>query len=167
MRRDVDLAVRNVRPTQTGLVARKIGAVKLGLHARRRYLEAVGIPRIAKDLKNHALIGYDQDTPFVRSRQARGMHLSRNIFALRTDNDLAHLAAIRAGYGIGVCQVAYRTARSQSRADTPKQFAFDLDIWLVKHENLRANPRMRTVFDHLGEALSEHAGRLRRARTAV
>src|SRR5215813_11116315 len=33
LRRDVDLAVRNVRPTQTGLVAKKIGTVTLGLHA--------------------------------------------------------------------------------------------------------------------------------------
>ena len=34
LRRDVDLAVRNVRPTQTGLVAKKIGDVTLGARAR-------------------------------------------------------------------------------------------------------------------------------------
>jgi hypothetical protein len=50
------------------------------------------------------LIGYDQETPVVRSLQARGLRFSREMFALHTDNDL-HLAAIRAGYGIGICQV--------------------------------------------------------------
>jgi hypothetical protein len=38
----------------------------------------------------------------VLSLQARGLRFSREMFALRTDNDL-HFAAIRAGYGIGIC----------------------------------------------------------------
>ena len=97
--------MRNVRPTQRGLVARKVGSVTLGLHAHRRYLEAYGIPRTPEDLRNHALIGYDQETPVVRTLQASGMRCTRAMFALRTASNLAQLAAIRAGYGIGVCQV--------------------------------------------------------------
>jgi len=40
----------------------------------------------------------------------------------------------------------------------PKHFAFGLDVWLVMHENLRGNPRMRAVFDHLDEKLSLYLG---------
>jgi hypothetical protein len=38
----------------------------------------------------------------------------------------------------------------------PGRFAFNLEIWLVMHENLRASPRMRAVLDHLGSALSTY-----------
>jgi DNA-binding transcriptional LysR family regulator len=164
LRRDVDLAVRNVRPTQTGLVAKKVGTVTLGLHAHRRYLEARGIPRTLEDLSDHALIGYDQETPAVRSLQASGMRFTRAMFALRTDNNLAQLAAIRAGYGIGICQVPLGRRDTDLVRLLPKHLAFDLEIWLVMHENLRNNPRMRAVFDHLDGQLSFYVGGDRRKR---
>jgi DNA-binding transcriptional LysR family regulator len=162
LRRDVDLAVRNVRPTQTALVAKKIGEVALGLHAHRRYLERHGTPRSADDLKSHALIGYDRETPVVRSLQAKGLRLSRNMFALRTDNQLAQLAAIRAGYGIGICQVPIGRRDTDLVRLLPRQIGFALDIWLVVHENLRARPRLRAVFDNLSAALSIYAGARKR-----
>jgi DNA-binding transcriptional LysR family regulator len=161
LRRDVDLAVRHVRPTQIGLVARKTGAVVLGLHAHRRYLAAHGSPRSLADLMkhgSHALIGFDAETPSVRSLQARGMVFTREAFALRTDNDLAHLAAIRAGFGIGVCQAPLGRRCSDLVRLLPRQFAFDLEIWLVLHENLRTSPRLRAVFDHLGNDLAAYVG---------
>ena len=158
LRRDVDLAVRNVRPTQTGLVAKEIGTVTLGLHAHRRYLEAHGFPRTPEQLSDHALIGYDQESPAVRSLRASGMHFTRAMFALRTDSNLAQLAAIRAGYGIGICQVPLARRDADLVQLLPKQFAYCLEIWLVMHENLRRNPRMRAVFDHLDGQLSLYIG---------
>ncbi len=162
LRRDVDLAVRNVRPTQTGLVARKIGNVTLGLHAHRLYLETHGTPRSLEALEDRALIGFDQETPSIRSLQAKGLRFSRDMFALRTDNDLAHLAAIRAGYGIGVCQVPIARRDVNLVRLMPRHFALNLEIWLVTHENLRASPRMRAVFDHLGAALSAYVNGVQR-----
>jgi DNA-binding transcriptional LysR family regulator len=164
LRRDVDLAVRNVRPTQTGLVAKKLGTVTLGLHAHRRYLEAHGIPRTPEHLSDHALIGYDQESPAVRSLRASGMRITRVMFALRTDSNLAQLAAIRAGYGIGICQVPLARRDADLVQLLPKQFAFCLEIWLVVHESLRRNPRMRAVFDHLDGELSLYIGGERRKR---
>jgi DNA-binding transcriptional LysR family regulator len=134
------------------------GDVTLGLHAHRRYLEAHGRPRHPDHLKHHALIGYDQETPVVRSLQAKGMRLSRDMFALRTDNDLARLlAAIRTGYGIGVCQVPIARRDALVRL-LPRHFAFNLEIWLVMHESMRTSPRMRAVLDHLGSVLSAYVG---------
>jgi len=158
LRRDVDLAVRNVRPTQIGLVARKIGTVTLGFYAHRSYLRAHGVPRTLEDLSGHALIGYDQETPAVRSLQQRGMRFSRAMFALRTDSSLAHLAAIRAGYGIGLCQVPLGRRAGNLVQLLPRHFAFGLEIWLVMHGNLRTTPRMRAVFDHLARQLALYVG---------
>jgi DNA-binding transcriptional LysR family regulator len=164
LRRDVDLAVRNVRPTQTGLLAKKIGTVTLGLHAHRRYLEAHGIPRTPEELSDHSIIGYDQETPAVRTLQASGMRFTRAMFALRTDSNFAQLAAIRAGYGIGICQVPLGRRDPDLVQLLPKHVAFPLEVWLVMHENLRGNPRMRAVFDHLDGQLSLYVGGGRRKR---
>jgi DNA-binding transcriptional LysR family regulator len=162
LRRDVDLAVRNVRPTQAGLLAKKIGTVTLGLHAHRRYLEAHGTPRAPEDLSDHALIGYDQETPAVRTLQASGMRFTRAMFALRTDSNLAQLAALRAGYGLGICQVPLGRRDADLVQVLPKHFAFGLEVWLVMHENLRSNPRIRAVFDQLDRQLSLYVGGERR-----
>lgn len=44
LRREADIAVRTFRPTQAALLARRIGAVPVGLYAHRRYLERRGMP---------------------------------------------------------------------------------------------------------------------------
>ena len=58
--READIAVRMVRPRQELLVARRVGQIKLGLHAHRTYLARHGMPQTIADLTAHALIGYDQ-----------------------------------------------------------------------------------------------------------
>src|SRR5208283_3770356 len=71
----------------------------------RRYLSRHGTPSAIGDLTNHALIGFDQMTGFNRSAGKALSGWRRESFALRTDNNLAQLALIRSGAGIGVCQV--------------------------------------------------------------
>ncbi len=39
LRREADIAVRMLRPSQDALIARRIGDVELGLYAQRRYLD--------------------------------------------------------------------------------------------------------------------------------
>lgn len=157
LRRDVDIAVRNIRPTQTGLVAKKVGTAALGLHAHESYLKAHGKPKTLRDLQHHALIGFDRENASVRFLQEKGMTFTRQMFALRTDNHLTHLAAIRSGFGIGFCQVPIARRNPDIVRVLASQIEFDLELWLVIHENLRSSHRMRTVFDFLGTALSEYA----------
>ncbi|TWT02031.1 LysR family transcriptional regulator [Reyranella sp. CPCC 100927] len=166
LKREADIAVRMVRPVQAALVTRHLGHVTLGLHAHRRYLELHGRPQTMDELARHALIGFDRESPVVRHLQELGFTLTRDLFALRTDNDLAQLAAIRAGFGIGVCQVGIARRDVDLVHLLPDQFAFPLGIWIAMHGNLRASRRTRLMFDHLVAGLSDYiaSGRLRRRR---
>ncbi len=157
LRRDADLAVRMVRPTQGALVAKKIGRIGFGLFAHRRYLETHGTPKSLDDMRRHALIGYDKETPFIQALRRNGMPLTRDMFALRTDADLAQIAAIRAGFGIGVTQLGIGRRDPDLVALLPGAIAFELETWMVMHKDLRGNKRMRLLFDHLGEALGAYA----------
>ncbi|TCV94533.1 LysR family transcriptional regulator [Luteibacter rhizovicinus] len=156
LRRDADIAIRMVRPSQDALVARHVGAVKLGLHAHRRYLETHGTPRDLGELATHTLIGYDEEQPYVRALRPEGMAYSRDDFALRTDSDLAALAAIRAGYGIGICQVALARRDANLVRLLPAQVDIGLDTWVTMHEDLRRSLRTRLMFDHLAAAMVEY-----------
>jgi hypothetical protein len=61
-----DVAERLLRPQQALLVARRMGAVGLGLHAHQSYMQQHGTPHSLADLAQHALIGFDTETPFIR-----------------------------------------------------------------------------------------------------
>jgi len=57
-------------------------------------------------LPAHVLIGFDQETVSIRALRRLGLKLRRDDFAFRTDSHIAQLAAIRAGFGIGIAQTA-------------------------------------------------------------
>ena len=154
--RAADIAVRMVRPDQDALVARHIGEIPLGLFARRDYLERHGAPQSLADLAQHAVIGFDRDELSVRGVAAQLGPIDRNSFALRTDNQLAHLAAIRAGFGVGVCQVGLAKRDPSFVRVLRDQFAAKLDTWLAMHEDLKETRRCRVVFDALAEGLREY-----------
>jgi len=64
-RRDADIAVRMVRPTQKALIARRLGPVRIGLYAHRRYLARRAMPRSVEDLNAHDIIGFDRDASAI------------------------------------------------------------------------------------------------------
>jgi DNA-binding transcriptional LysR family regulator len=156
LRRDADIAVRMVRPKQEALVAKKIGRIALGLFAHRRYLERHGKPASLADIAEHALIGYDRETAFVRTLRGAGLTLTREMFALRCDADLAQLAALRAGFGLGVCQLGIARRDPDLVQVLTRDFKFELDMWLVMHKDLRNTRRTRALFDHLSAELSRY-----------
>jgi DNA-binding transcriptional LysR family regulator len=152
---EADIAVRMVRPSQQALVARQIGEIHLGLYAHRLYLAHSPAPQsLAALTSEHALIGFDQETPFLRDLLVR-MPVSRSDFALRTDSDLAQLAAIRAGFGIGFIQHGI-ARRDPDLLPVLPEVGFALQMWLVLHEDLRASRRLRLMMDHLAKGLGEY-----------
>lgn len=155
LRREADIAVRMVRPRQALLVARRVGQIELGLHAHAQYLSRHGAPRILADLSRHALIGFDQENAFIRSAGKALSGLRREMFALRTDNSLAHMALIRCGAGIGVCQVPIARRDPALARLLSRQFSLKMECWITMHEDLRNSPRCRVTFDALIAGLQQ------------
>jgi DNA-binding transcriptional LysR family regulator len=152
------------RPKQAGLVARRIGHVTLGLHAHRRYLDAHGRPGGLDQLTDHALVGFDRETTAIRALRQLGLKLRREDFGLRTDSHAAQIAAIRAGFGIGICQTALARQDPNLVHLLPHEFALSLEVWIAMHQDLRASTPARAAFDHLASALSVYVRGNRRPR---
>ena len=157
LRREADIAVRMVAPRQERLVMRKIGVIEVGLHAHEDYLARHGEPLELAELVQHALIGYDTPSALVRSAGGNWQAFSRDRFALCCDSDLAQLALIRAGAGIGGCQVALAARHPALRRILPQAFTLPLETWVTMHEDLRASLGCRAAFDALVEGLQAYA----------
>jgi DNA-binding transcriptional LysR family regulator len=156
LRREADVAVRMVPPRQEALVARRIGAVPLGVHAHPDYFADRPMLLSASDLSSHRIIGPERDSPMLRAVQAAGFPIQLGDLSFRSDSDHAQLAAIRAGLGIGICQTPIGTRDGLVRL--LPEFEFDLETWVVCHEDLRGLARVRAVFDALVTGLKTYLG---------
>lgn len=156
LRRDADIAVRMVEPQHKSLLLRRIGTVTVGLYAHKRYLARAGKPRALADLSRHTLIGFDRETPEIRSMRRRVKGMDQVQFAFRADSDIAQLMAMRAGFGIGFCLIALARRDPNLERLLASAFALKLGVWVVMHEDLKSVPRCRAVFDALVSGLKEH-----------
>ncbi len=155
LHREADIAVRMMRPTQTGLRARRVGSIGGGIYAHRRYLQRHGEPRTLND-SGHAAIGFDRDDSGVRATGLADPALTRELFAFRSDSDLAQLAAVRAGFGVGGCQHGIARRDPNLVHVLSGVLNFELEVWVVMHEDLKASRRMRLMFDHLVAGLTDY-----------
>jgi DNA-binding transcriptional LysR family regulator len=149
LRRDADIAVRMTRPTQDALLARRVGRVAVSMYGHRSYLQKHGEPRSIAELMSHTLIGYDRTPTRIEGVKDLDIEVTRDLFALRTDSELAQLALLRAGAGLGACQRRIAERDPNLVAILEGQFALSMEVWVVMHEDLKADRRMRALFDHL------------------
>jgi DNA-binding transcriptional LysR family regulator len=157
LRRDADIAVRMAAPSQDALVARRVATIEVGLHAHRRYLERHGTPRTLAELAQHALIGWDTETAYIRRFQERFPQITRDTFAFRTDSDVAQLAAIRAGLGVGFCQARLAARDPDMVRLFRSAVSLHLETWIAMHADLRDSPRCAVTFAALVEGLAAYA----------
>ena len=155
-RGDADIAVRMIRPTQSGLVARRVGTTRIRLYAHRDYLARFGEPRSLADLASHRMIGFDRDDATFRSAGALGKALARENFGFRCDSDLAQLAALRSGVGVGGCQDVIARRTPELVPVLPNAFQMALEVWLVMHRDLKDEPRVRLMYDWLAAGLADY-----------
>lgn len=157
LHRQADIAVRMFRPLQDALIAKRAGDIELGIFGHQRYLATHGVPASLDDLARHTLIGYDRVTAFLRAQQAKFPYFSRDKFALRADSDVAQLAFIRAGYGLGVCQTGVAARDPALQRVLATSFSLKLDTWIAMHEDLRDSPRCAVTFAALAEGIAAYA----------
>ena len=156
LQREADIAVRMQRPSQGVLIARRIGNIELGMYAHKDYLARRGKPARIEDVAGHALIGFDKETAFIRSMKTQLPEVRRELLALRTDSDLASLAMLRAGFGVGFCQTGLARRNPDLVRLFPKRISLKLDTWLAMHEDLRDNPSCKVVFAALTKGLEKY-----------
>lgn len=152
-RREADIAIRAVRPTDPELVGRKLWTDCAHLYAANAYLDWVGDPQTPEALANLTFIGFRENARYAAALAAWGVPVNEANFPLRCEEQLVQWQMIRQGLGVGVMVERVGDAEPAVRRVAPWLKPFAFDIWLVAHREVRTSRRVRIVFDHLAEAL--------------
>lgn len=150
-KREADIALRMFRPTQPDLVARRLPDMELGFYAHESYLKKYGIPAGTEAFFQHSIIGFDENMDFIEGAQQLGYPLTRDNFALRTDNLLTQIQLARSAAGIigthvGLAEQWPELKRVLEWIQIPS-----LEFWVVCHSDTQYNSRIKAVRDHLIE----------------
>ena len=154
LERQADIAIRHTRPSQSGLIARRIGELSMGAYASAEYLARVGGKvDIRKRPQAYDWIGYDSTDLLLRGFRKAGIPVSRELFGFRCDNHIVDWEAAVAGVGIGFAPNATAKRWSEMRSVLPKKMVPPMPVWLTVHRELRGSLRIQRVFDALAAGL--------------
>lgn len=150
-RREVDLALRTIRPAS--------GPLKLQLLTRARWVP-LATPALARQLGTvtdwDALpwIGWG----FELSQLHAAKWLAARVKAppvLRTNSFALQVTALREGLGVALVPEPYAAVHGLAPVAVARRFKKDLaalpvdDLWLVAHESMRQSPRVAAAWDFL------------------
>ena len=153
--READIAIRMYRPTQLDVVTRHVGDLSVSLYAAKSYLARKGGVVRFGELEGHDFIGFDKSDLIIKFFRQMGLDVDRNFFPVRIDSQGVYWEMVRMGCGIGAAQRVIGDADPLvERLDVELPMP-PLPIWLTAPEALRANPRIRRVYDLLADALAE------------
>jgi DNA-binding transcriptional LysR family regulator len=153
-RREADIAVRNFRPQQADLFARKIRDARGHFYASPSYIDRVGPFETPRDLRRAELFAFDRTQLMIDGFKAMGLDVDREQFPIMSANHLVQWQLCRQGVGVCMMMEEIGDAEPGVRRILPDLPSIPVPIWLVSHRELQTNRRIRLVFDRLADGLA-------------
>ncbi len=154
-RREADIAIRNFRPTEPDLIAKKIRDVPARLYATPGYLKRIGNPKLPYDLRDADFISIDGTGMFLKGLNSIGLNLTERNLPILSENYLVMWAMVKQGVGIGILDGNIGDAELLVERVLPDLEPLMFPIWLVAHRDLATSRRIRMVFDLLATELAK------------
>lgn len=155
LRREADIAIRNVRPDREDLMARKVLEMQGSFYATTGYLDSIGRPADPHAFSRADFIGWGPNDELMYFLNGLGFSLTADNFPLQTESHPTSWAMVQAGLGIGV-MAEYIAARTPGvEPILPDMQPIPFPVWLVTHRELHTSRRLRAVFDILAECFAE------------
>jgi DNA-binding transcriptional LysR family regulator len=152
-RREADIAIRNFRPTEPDLIAKKIGDADAILYATPGYIGKIGNPTKPYDLRHADFVNMDHGGMMLKGLNTLGLGLTEANFPLLTESYLVMWELVRQGAAIGVLDAHIGDADPIVRRVLPDLEPLVFPIWLVAHRELSTSRRIRRVYDFLADEL--------------
>lgn len=160
--READAAIRLYQPEQQDLVQRQLGTINFHIYGAKTYLKAEGVPRSARELRDHTLIGYPENAPPPFSDpnwlfRSAGADPEDNLKLLMMNSLYAmHEAAAN---GAGLATLPDYLARKDSRLEVvlPALQPPPVEMYFVYPEERRHSQRIAIFRDFLLDLVGETA----------
>lgn len=153
-RREADIAIRHVRPTQPELIGQQVGEWRAKLFAASGYLDRVGRPNGPDDLASLELLGFAPIERLIQTLVSFGLPVARGNFRHVTDNGLVLGEMLRRGMGVAVMPTGFAPYLPEVEPVLPDWPGIPVPLWLICHRELRTSARLRIVFNYLARALT-------------
>lgn len=150
-RREADIAIRNFRPTEPDLIAKKVAEVPGRLYASKQYIEQAGPFATPYDLQKADFISIDAGGAMINILNQLGLNLKEDNFPILCENMLVAWEMVKTGAGVGVMDGRIGDAEPLVARALPELEPIMFPIWLVAHRELNTSRRIRIVFDLLAE----------------
>jgi DNA-binding transcriptional LysR family regulator len=155
-RREADIAIRNFRPTQNDLIAKKLGEEVIWLYGTQDYLHQLPPFSDFSELTDIQIIGFDRSSSVSDVLNKQGWRLSKRNFQLLTSCQLLQLGLCKERLGVMFFPESLGDKDpSLVRAFEHMGPVMQLPVWLVCHQELRTNLRVRRVFDFIADELNQ------------
>ncbi|MEH6524076.1 LysR family transcriptional regulator [Sulfitobacter sp.] len=152
-RREADIAIRNFRPTEPDLIAKKIGDAGAVLYATPDYIAKIGNPTKPEDLCYADFVNIDHGGMMLKGLNTLGLGLTEANFPLLTESYLVMWELVRQGAAIGVLDAHIGDEDPSVRRVLPNLEPLTFPIWLVAHRELVTSRRIRMVYDFMAQEL--------------
>lgn len=146
-KREADIAVRNTRPDNPDLIARRIARWPVGLFASQGYVDAHGLPAPGAAFEGHDLVVYEPYLQGNKDLTLAGEPLTRGRIVSSLSSGLLVRRSIAAGIGLGEIPVSMGERDGLVRVWPQRTRSLPYDVWLVTHADLRHTARVRAVIE--------------------
>lgn len=153
-KREADIAVRNQRPDNPDLIARRIARWPLGLFASQDYIDRHGVPEPGSLFEGHDLVVYQPHLQSKKELTLVSEPLGRGRIVAALSSSLLVRRSIAAGIGIGEIPVCTGERDGLVRLWPERSRPLPYDVWLVTHADLRHTARVRVVIDEIVAAFA-------------
>ena len=153
-RREADIAIRNYRPTQPNLVARKIRDIEGRIYATPGYLESIGNPSVPEEFAAADFIGFNRSGELIAAMSRFGLTLTQKNFPILSESHLVQWSHVKQGLGIGVMAADIGDAEPGVVRVLPDVDPIVIPVWLVTHREVHTSRRVRLVFDLMAKELA-------------
>ena len=151
--READIAVRNFRPEDPELIARRLPPRRGHMYATPGYIEQIGGISAPEDLGRAAFFAFDRSPLMIDYMRALGAPLEPEQFRIVCASHLAQWELCKRGLGVTFIMEEIGDAEPAVVKIDAGLPPIPVEMWLTSHREVRTSRRVRVVFDILTETL--------------
>ena len=154
-RREADIAVRHVAPTQPELISRKVRETHGRLYASQAFIDRHGPFNRPEDIQEVAYICIGEEDEMIPFLQNWGLPIETQNFKVIGDSGTAGWEMARQGLGLMPMMEDLVPMFPEMKLVLPQLDPVPIPYWLTTHRELHSSKRIRLVFDRIAEILSQ------------
>jgi len=156
--READAAIRLHKPEQSDLIQRNLGTMNFSICASKSYLKKFGTPQSLKELKDHTLIAYPDQSlvPYKNPNwllERAGISTEKNNNLVLINSVSTICGAVKNGLGIGAIPKFMKNISPEIEEILPDVDGESTEMYFVYPEERRHSKRISAFKDFIVSAI--------------